>query len=188
MPTLSSWVSSLFPKDKPMTLMQADSLQTLLPQAIAPGLAMLPMKMNSQPAQVFMVAVKLQESGLEMIRQQDGGPAHGLWQFEQGGGVKGVLTHPASCGFAVQVCTERGVEASQPAVYAALLQDDILAAAFARLLMWTDPFPLPTDSDGALALYLRLWRPGAYSRDPDGIRQRWAQNYAMAINLVGASQ
>ena len=50
----------------------------------------------------------------------------------------------------------------QSARSAALEHDDVLAAAFGRLLLWTDPRAPPAvgDESGAWALYLRCWRPG----------------------------
>ncbi|XFB08402.1 hypothetical protein AAGT13_00040, partial [Azotobacter salinestris] len=88
------------------------------------------------------LTIGLQESGL-IHRRQIGGPARGWWQFEQGGGVAGVLRHPASAGYARGVCTARKVSPEPGIVWAELEHDDTLAAAFARLLLWTDPAPLP---------------------------------------------
>jgi hypothetical protein len=67
------------------------------------------------------------------------------------------------------------VVATAPSVYARLDQDDVLAAAFARLLLWSDPASLPRigDAESAWALYLRTWRPGKPKRDSwDGLYQR----------------
>jgi hypothetical protein len=66
-------------------------------------------------------------------------------------------------------------------VYNSLAHDDVLAAAFARLLLWTDPQRLPSlgDADGAWALYLRTWRPG--KPHP----QTWPALYAQALAAVG---
>lgn len=65
-------------------------------------------------------------------------------------------------------------------VHAALEHDDVLAAAFARLLLWTDPFRLPTKSDaaGGWDLYLRTWRPG--KPHP----ARWPARYAAAVREI----
>lgn len=109
-----------------------------------------------------------------------GGPARGFWQFEQGGGVRGVLTHAASAALARQVCEVRGVAPTSAAVYAQLESDDVLAAAFARLLLWTDPARLPAvgDSQGAWDLYARTWRPG--KPHP----QTWPALHAQAVAEV----
>ncbi|WP_454703469.1 hypothetical protein [Achromobacter pestifer] len=129
--------------------------------AISPALALLPTKMDSPAARVMLLAIGLQESRFQH-RRQINGPARGFWQFEQGGGVLGVLTHAASAALARQVCEARGVAPTTAAVYGRLENDDVLAAAFARLLLWTDAARLPAvdDKDSAWALYLRTWRPG----------------------------
>lgn len=48
--------------------------------------------MDSAAARCQMLAIGLQESRLQH-RRQNGGPARGFWQFEKGGGVKGILFH-----------------------------------------------------------------------------------------------
>lgn len=136
-------------------------LQQIRRSAIAPALALLPTKMSGPQAEVMLLAIGLQESRFQH-RRQIGGPAVGFWQFEQGGGVRGVLTHPSSREHAAAICKTRGIPASASAVYSALATDDVLAAAFARLLLWTDPGALPAvgEMPAAWDLYLRTWRPG----------------------------
>src|SRR5262245_34653406 len=51
----------------------------------------------SDEARVIMMAIAGQEGNWQ-YRQQIGGPAHSFWQFEEYGGVQGVLTHSASSG------------------------------------------------------------------------------------------
>jgi hypothetical protein len=145
---------------------------------IAPALALLPAKMSGPAAEALLLAIGLQESGFT-TRHQLGGPAHGYWQFERGG-VSGVLTHPASRVQARAVCEACGIKPTVEAVYAALEHDDILAAAFARLLFWIDPSPLPAVGDAGRAwdLYLRTWRPGRPRRDS------WDALYARAVGEV----
>ena len=108
-------------------------------------------------------AIGRQESRF-LHRRQIGGPARGFWQFEKGGGVKGVLTHKASKKAAAELCEARGVAATTAAVYPALETDDILACGFARLLLFTDPRPLPpaiaASADDAWVYYKANWRPG----------------------------
>lgn len=76
------------------------------------------------------------------------------------------------------------------AVHPALEVDDVLAAGFARLLLWTDPHRLPAvgDVEGAWQLYLRTWRPGAYTRGAPTkraeLRQKWAGYYTQALPEV----
>lgn len=134
--------------------------------AIDCALAILPPGMDSAEARVMMRAIALQESRMvhraQIVDGGGKGPARGLWQFERGGGVKGVLTHPASKRLAQSVCLARGIEADPRSVWQALETDDVLAAAFARLLLYTDPAKLPAigDVSGAWECYLRTWRPG----------------------------
>lgn len=158
------------------------TLSEIRERAIAPALAMLPARMNSQAAIVEMLAIGLQESRFEH-RKQIGGPAKGFWQFEQGGGVRGVLRHHSSREHAQAVCRARNVIATESAVYAALEHDDVLAASFARLLLWTDPKPLPAigDEQGAWDLYLRVWRPGKPHR------LTWDALYEQAMEEVTCS-
>lgn len=147
------------------------------------GLALLPARMDTSAARVVLVAIALQESRMKHRRQLVGsppkplGPAAGLWQFEKGGGIKGVLTHPASAAQAREVCKARGVGPAVDAVWSALQYDDVLACALARLLLWTDPHRLPEigDADGAWALYLRVWRPGKPHPET------WGNLYAQAV-------
>ena len=135
--------------------------ELLIQSAITPALSLLPPKMDTQIARTIMLAIAWQESGMKH-RKQVRGPARGYWQFEMGGGVRGVLNHAASASHIKQVLTALDYpDASIPAdSYALIEHNDTLAAAFARLLLWTDPAPLPSDSAGAWALYIRTWRPG----------------------------
>lgn len=135
--------------------------------------------MTSDAAEVTLLAIGLQESRFEH-RRQIGGPARSFWQLELNGGVRGVLTHSSSREAAKAVCRIRGVPASASAVYAAIEHDDVLAAAFARLLLWTDPQPLPAVGEVAKAwdLYLRTWNPGKPHRET------WDGFYAMAMDEV----
>lgn len=137
------------------------TLTEIRKQAIEPAFALLPAQMNSPEALVMLLAIGSQESRFRH-RRQVGGPARGFWQFERGGGVAGVLSHPSSREHARRICISRGIEPVAQAVYEWLERDDVLAAAFARLLLWTDPQPLPAvnDADGSWQLYLRTWRPG----------------------------
>lgn len=137
-----------------------------LEDAIDQAMALLPSAMDTHKARVQMRAISLQESRAkhryQIIDGGGKGPARGLWQFERGGGVKGVLTHPSTKRHAQSICLARGVPADPRSVWLALETDDVLAAAFARLLLWSDPAPLPSigDVDSAWECYIRNWRPG----------------------------
>lgn len=163
--------------------------------ALSPALELLPPAMDTASARIILTCIGLQESRLihrwqviDAKRPDVKGPARGLLQFERGGGVLGVMTHPASSKLAMAVCKARGHGVSLNEVYAAIEVDDVLAFALGRLLLWTDPHRLPAvgDVDGAWQLYLRVWRPGAYERDPLGLRTKWDANYGVAMINVGA--
>ncbi|KNE23830.1 hypothetical protein [Achromobacter spanius] len=154
-------------------------LDVITHAAIVPALALLPPAMNTSQARILLLAIGLQESRFQH-RRQIGGPARGFWQFERNGGVQGVLTHSASRDDALRICADRHVVPDSATVHAALETDDVLAAAFARLLLWTDPRRLPAigDADGAWALYLRTWRPG--KPHP----HTWPALYAKALSVM----
>ena len=170
------------------------NLDTINETVIGPGMALLPSRMGSDRARVQLLAIGLQESRFEH-RRQIGGPARGFWQFERGGGVQGVLSHPASKALAIEACIARGIDAkarlgkadwlttTAQAVYGRLEHDDLLACAFARLLLWTDPQPLPALGYSAAAwqYYLRTWRPGKPHRET------WDRLYRQALEAVRAS-
>lgn len=157
-------------------------------------LGLLPPMFDTPEARVMLLAICGQEANFEArVQRLNGGgsgPARGLWQFERGGGVHGVLNHAASAKWAAHLCLQRGVEPLDNPVHRALANDDLLAAGFARLLLYTDPKPLPAigDEDRAFAYYLRTWRPGAYARgdeaDKAHLRAKWAGYYAQAVKTV----
>src|SRR5690606_26202246 len=162
------------------------TLAEIRASAIAPALELLPDRMASDEAIVMLLAIGLQESRFQHRRQLVGnpprptGPATGFWQFERGGGVVGVLQHHASRDHARTLCAARGVEPVSQSVWQALQHDDVLAAGFARLLLWTDPFALPLlgDAQAAWDLYIRTWRPGKPHR------QTWDALYQQALEEV----
>jgi hypothetical protein len=139
----------------------------------------LPCKFDSPAATVMLLAIGLQESRFEH-RQQIGGPARSFWQFEKGGGVRGVLTHPATKAHAQAVCVLRNIPATSDAVYARMLEDDLLGCCFARLLLYSDPAPLPLigQRERAWEYYLRNWRPGKPHE------KTWAALYSEAVDAL----
>lgn len=154
------------------------TLDDVTKTAILPALSLIGVK-NTQEALVELLAIGLQESRF-IYRRQIGGPARSFWQFEQGGGVKGVLNHEMTQAKARSLCAAREVEASPAAVYNRLEHDDVLGAGFARLLLLSDPRPLPGlgKADEAWAYYLHNWRPG--KPHP----QTWAGFYQQALEYV----
>lgn len=147
------------------------SPETVLRDVIVPALQRLPEQMRTPRAQVMLLAIAMQESGLAARRQAGNGPARGLFQFELGG-VRGVLTHKASAPFAPLGTAQ--------AIQAALETDDLLACRIARLLLYTLPAPLPAlgQSELGWAQYTAAWRPG-HPRP-----ERWARNYQTAMEAI----
>lgn len=129
--------------------------------AVEEAFQLLPVKMDSPAARTVLAAIGFQESdGYKVRRQYGNGPAAGFWQFERGG-IKGVMLHKASARLALEVCEKRHIDFNSEKIWEALQIDDVLAAVFARLLMFTDPYPLPDTADEAWDMYAkRLWRPG----------------------------
>ena len=121
------------------------------------ALALLPAKLESAKSRVMLMTIGLQESRFEQRRQVQG-PARGFWQFEEGGGMRGVLEHHAS-----KPLIESALEILQYRrgdCFEALPHNDVLACVFARLLLWTHPGALPASPATAWAYYLATWRPG----------------------------
>ncbi len=153
--------------------------------AVNESLRLLPPAMDSTEARVLMYAIGLQESRFthraQVIDGGGKGPARGLWQFERGGGVAGVLRHPASRFWANSVCNARNVPAQPLNTWLALETDDVLAAALARLLLFTDPARLPAVGEQAdsWSYYMRNWRPG--KPHP----RTWPECYETALKAVG---
>ena len=145
--------------------------------AVNESYKLLPMKMDSHFARVNQAAIGQQESGYLVRRQYGNGPARGYWQFEEGGGVKGVMEHKATSELARSVCHARGVPFVRRAVWEALETDDVLAAAFCRLLMWTDSGKLPTNEADGWAMYARTWRPG--KPHPD----KWPASWKFGLSV-----
>jgi hypothetical protein len=153
--------------------------QSLLDTVIAPTLARYP-RLNSVDAHLLLLAIALQESAIE-TRQQDGGPAHGFWQFERAG-IHAVLTHPSS-GPIVQIyCADEQIPVDDEVLYDLITEpeDDPLACIIARALLYSDPNPLPSarQEQEAWDYYYRNWRPGR----PD--RHRWVWAYRTASETI----
>jgi hypothetical protein len=71
------------------------------------------------------------------------------------------MSHSATTEMARVLCRDRNVPFDPGAAWGRLEFDDVLAAGFARLLLWSDPKPLPRDMEGAWQSYSeRTWRPG----------------------------
>ena len=167
------------------------TLDQITKTGISPALALLPGNMDTPQARVMLLAIGLQESRFEhryqVVQGKPGakGPARGFWQFELGtaasrGGVWGVFLHEASNGLLKKIAAHLSVAQSPTNIWQAIEADDVLAAAVARLLLWTDPKLLPKlgDAEAAWQLYLRTWRPGKPHRGT------WDALYAQALEHV----
>ena len=157
-------------------------LKLITELAIMPALEWMPARLTSPQALVMLLAIGLQESGFQTRVQLGNGPARGWWQFEQGGGVAGVLGNSLTRPRALDLCTRCFVKAEPEPVWKALEHNDILAAGLARLLLYADPKPLPAldDPGAAWECYVRCWRPGK-PRPTD-----WPENYAAALAEVNS--
>lgn len=142
---------------------------------------------DSRIARVLLLSIALQESGLAHRRQvgSDGiedGPAVSFWQFEKGGGCRGVLRHRACAPHMRWICESYDVEPTEKALWEAMRYQDIVAAAAARLLVFSLPGALPTTPEQGWTQYLSAWRPG--KPHP----QTWAGHWATAETTVGRKQ
>lgn len=154
--------------------------RTCLVAAIRPALELLGPQFRSREAQALLLAIALQESGLRARHQHGGGPAHGLWQFELIG-CRGVLEHSATSVAAGRLCRDLLYAPDPLAVYGAIENGDVLAASFARLVLWRLPNPLPelgADPEEGWRQYIECWRPGKPHRE------RWDDNWTEAVEAV----
>ena len=162
--------------------------QIVLAKVIVPSLALLPAHMDTPEARVMLVAIGGQESGYR-TRQQNGGPARGLWQNERP--IQQLLLDNRASEVPVRnLCSARAVAPTASDMYWAVGTDDVFAAGIARLILWCDLAPLPAlgDVDAAFDTYIRVWGPGAYTRGTPAqraeIRQRFGDNYRAALAAV----
>lgn len=144
--------------------------------------SLLPPWMRDVRADALLLAIGLQESKFLHRRQLPNGPAQGFWQFEAGGSVKGVLLHPKTAVHARTVLSVLRYDPNSSAtqVHAKIMDNDVLAAVFARLLLWTVPGALPTREQSAASWrqYVEGWRPGAPHPET------WNAYYAAAWAVV----
>lgn len=138
-------------------------IEQIVRYIIPASFSLLPKAMRAPEATVMLLATGLQESRF-LERRQVGGPARGFWQFETAG-VAGVLEHPGTKA-AIKGALQILRYPSSPdvvALYEALEHNDVLAATFARCLLYTSFLPLPSSPQHQAEgweLYLATWRPG----------------------------
>lgn len=150
---------------------------------IPAALALLPGRMASIEAVAMLFATGLQESEFNARRQggkgirPGNGPARGFWQFEAGGGVTEILDAPATSAIIRPICQMFLFEPIPSVCHVAIENHDVLAACFARLLLYRDPRPLPSKMQPEIgwSIYLRNWRPGAPRPAdwPSNFRRGW---------------
>jgi len=152
-------------------------IETLKSYVIPAAMSLLPEKMDTPEARAMLVAIALQESNLQ-YREQVGGPAKGLWQWELPQ-VGLVLRHEVIGPMALKVLADLAYSEGTPPfekIHDAMQNNDILQCAFSRLMLWPDAAPLPQRDDvqGSLATYLRIWKPGRPHPE------KWPANWAQA--------
>ena len=175
--------------------------QDLLNDAIAPAACLLPAGWDSPTARVIVLTIFGQEADfrhrwqvIDPKRPELRGPAKGLGQMERGGGamvgIFDVKRFPKLAPVMIKLCAALNVGPTLDERFQALEKSDVLAAGLARGLLYSDPFPLPAlgDEEAAWQLYLRTWRPGAFTRGDAQerlkLRRKWAGYYARALAAV----
>ncbi|WP_288843932.1 hypothetical protein [uncultured Deefgea sp.] len=169
----------------------------LLNQGIKPALAELQTTFgiaDSLEARRFLIAIALQESNIAHRRQvtssgKEDGPAASYWQFEKGGGCRGVLTHAAVAKTMKLVLSANDIGESPQELWEAMRFNDVVAATAARLLIYTLPNKLPTTMQDGWNQYLKAWRPG--KPHPDKWASCWTTADAIARSdfiVLGVNQ
>ena len=165
--------------------MKVDRLRRIAVPAVDQAMRLLPKQMDTQKARVALYAIGLQESDFLHRYQVLGGtdakgPARSFWQFEEGGGCRGVIGHDASRYWMHEVCKARNCAFTTKALWTSMETDDALGAAAARLLLFTDPRPLPElgQQEQMWATYIWNWRPGLPHKGA------WPSNYEAAMIVV----
>lgn len=152
----------------------------LLKTAIIPALADLESAgiKDSFEARRFLLAIALQESGLKHRRQvvggSESGPAASFWQFEKSGGCRGVLCHKLTAPRMLALCENYRITPNEADLWEAMRYQDVVAAAAARLLIFTLPWALPSAAVDGWKQYLEAWRPGKPRPDT------WTNNWMIA--------
>ena len=160
--------------------------ERLLNTAIYPALSdlsKLGIPASKEAARVIL-AIALQESGLKHRRQvvsggAENGPAVSFWQGELTGGLIDMLARPATKPRMLAICEMYNVTPTPAGLWEAIRYQDIVAAAAARLLIYTLPKVLPADDIAGWEQYKKAWAPGKPKPDT------WPANWALASATVG---
>lgn len=143
----------------------------------------------SDEAVALIHAIALQESDYRERQQLSKGsskwwdstetPAVSFWQFENIGTLE-VLGNRATRSDALSLLELLGYPEHLPTIRAAMVNNDFLAAGFARLALWRHPDPLPSqfEEEKAWEYYLKIWAPGKPKRE------RWDERYKLAWETV----
>ena len=158
------------------------------------ALALFPTRFSSPEASAMLLAIGLQESQFMHRRQLIGanrnwwdslrGPATGFFQLEIIG-IRGVLEHHTTGPMARSVLQLFGYPTDDlKTIREAIVHNDILSAAFARLALWRHPVRLPGEQDHfrGWEQYLEIWRPG--KPHPE----RWNKNFDRAWGIVNSAE
>lgn len=177
--------------------MAIDLIWHIYKQTIPAAYSLLPGQMDSRESTAMLLAIGLHESGFRARKQgtlralstiadfdPTAGPARGFWQFERLGGVVEILTSPDTKDIVLPICKMFLIDPNARAVHAAIGLHDVLAAVFARLLLWRDPRPMPSpiEANKGYSIYLSNWRP-----NPDAAASHakdWPGNFDKAWSLV----
>ena len=161
--------------------MNVTSFYVTVIEPAAVALSTVKASLDTPQARCMMLAIAGQESAWTDRVQVPGGAARGFWQFELPT-VGDVIADGYLVGTLDDVCGAFSIPMDQWTIFEAIAYHDTLAYTVARLLLWADPPALPAvgDEDGAWATYLRVWRPGAPSRD------RWGTVYPQALGVITA--
>lgn len=152
--------------------------------------ALLPRAMSSDDATGTLLSIGYHESKflhrtqvVVVGGQRRDGKARGFWQFEEQGAVRGVLSHQATSVLArdalVSLRYRRDLTVRE--VWERLEHNDILAAVFARLLLWTLPQRLPSrhERERGWLQYMDAWRPGIPREKEWG--ESWHQGWSALV-------
>lgn len=160
--------------------MNAETLYYVHRHVWPAAMALLPGAMNTQEAEAEILAAGLQESEFEARVQGSSGPAHGYWQFERNGGVKELLSDDRTASLLATALHTLNYPRDVKACYNGIVDNDVLACCFARVLLWKFPERLPTmnEPQRGWEQYNKSWRPGK-PRPKD-----WPDNFAEAWKIV----
>lgn len=160
-------------------------ISVLRAHIVPAALALLPEAMRDKASVGPLMAIAWQESRCQHRRQivivageTKPGPAAGFWQFEELGAVKGVLSHAATSTPARDLLAALGYprDLTVRHVWERIEHNDVLAAGFARLLLWTLPQALPTTQSDGWLQYYAAWRPGR--PHPETWGEAWRRGWA----------